>query len=91
MVLDVYYYGNGMGATIIILYWEWYGHLFSSHTKPMLISNIQMIDAITHVGLVWDENKWPSIPNILATAQQNCTGQVAYIVLLTCKKSSKTQ
>ena len=24
--------GNGMGATIIILYWEWYGHLFSSHT-----------------------------------------------------------
>jgi hypothetical protein len=40
-------YGNGMGSTIIILYWEWYGHLFSSHTKLMLTSNIQMVDVNT--------------------------------------------
>jgi hypothetical protein len=37
-------YGNGMGATIIILYWEWYGHFFSSsHTKPMLTPNIHVL------------------------------------------------
>jgi hypothetical protein len=27
--------------------WEWYGHLFSSHTKPMSTSNIQMVDVNT--------------------------------------------
>ena len=30
-----------------LLYWEWYGHLFSSHTKLMLTSNIQMVDVNT--------------------------------------------
>ena len=63
-------YGNGTGPTIIILYWEWYGHLFSSYTKPMLTSNIQMVDVCS----VWNEKKWPyHFPNVLATAQENCT------------------
>jgi hypothetical protein len=45
---------------------------------------------LTHVGLVWDENNGHTIPNILATAQENCTGGI-HSFIKTYKKSSKTQ